>query len=73
MMSLEAAVEYINLTEITTEEEVKRIKGDLAYRTKLLELLERLRQIDTEGKLDKSIQEQVDSLIEEFGLNEDDE
>lgn len=73
IMSLEAAVDYINLTEITTEEELERIKSDLAYRTKLLDLLEKLKQIDTEGKLDKSIQEQVDKLIEEFGLNEDDE
>lgn len=73
MMSLEAAVDYINLTEITTEEEMKKIKSDVAYRTKLLDLLEKLKQIDTEGKLDKSIQEQVDKLIEEFGLNEDDE
>lgn len=73
IMSLEAAVDYINLTEITTEEEMERIKSDLAYRTKLLDLLEKLKQIDTDGKLDKSIQEHVDSLIEEFGLNEDDE
>lgn len=71
IMSTEAAIEYINLTDVTSEEELQKIKKDLDYIMKLLEFLERLKNVDTEGKLDKSIQEEIDKLIEEFTLDEE--
>lgn len=70
-MSMEAAIEYVNLTDITVEEELEKIKKDLDYRTKMLDFLERLKNVDTEGKLDKSIQDEIDKLIEEFSLDEE--
>ena len=68
IMSLEEAIEYINLTNISTEEEVSKIKGDLNYRDKLTRLLIELAKNVRDNDLQVSLQTQVDELLQEFKL-----
>ena len=47
-----------------------RLKSDLAYKTKLIEALQTLSQLDTEERVAGLIKKQADELMEELGLNE---
>lgn len=70
MMSIESAIKYINISDVNTDEEVKRIQQDLTYRTKLIEALSTLLQYDTEERIAGRIKQETDELIKELGLDE---
>ena len=70
ILSIESAIKYVNVADVDITEEIKRLKNDLAYKTKLIEALQTLSQLDTEERVAGLIKKQADELIEELGLNE---
>ena len=70
ILSVESAIRYVNIGNVDIDEEMTRLKSDLAYKTKLIEALQTLSQLDTEERVAGLIKKQADELIEELGLNE---
>ena len=70
ILSIESAIKYVNVADVDITEEIKRLKNDLAYKTKLIEALQTLSQLDTEERVAGLIKKQADELMEELGLNE---
>ena len=70
ILSIESAIKYVNVAGVDITEEIKRLKNDLAYKTKLIEALQTLSQLDTEERVAGLIKKQADELMEELGLNE---
>ena len=70
ILSIESAIKYVNVADVDITEEMKRLKNDLAYKTKLIEALQTLSQLDTEERVAGLIKKQADELMEELGLNE---
>ena len=70
ILSIESAIKYVNIGDVDIDEEMTRLKSDLAYKTKLIEALQTLSQLDTEERVAGLIKKQADELIEELGLNE---
>ena len=70
ILSIESAIKYVNIGDININEEMARLKNDLAYKTKLIEALQTLSQLDTEERVAGLIKKQADELMKELGLNE---
>lgn len=70
ILSVESAIRYVNIGNVDIDEEMTRLKSDLAYKTKLIEALQTLSQLDTEERVAGLIKKQADELMEELGLNE---
>ena len=70
ILSVESAIKYVNIGNVDIDEEIERLKSDLAYKTKLIEALQTLSQLDTEERVAGLIKKQADELMEELGLNE---
>lgn len=70
ILSIESAIKYVNVADVDIAEEIKRLKNDLSYKTKLIEALQTLSQLDTEERVAGLIKKQADELMEELGLNE---
>ena len=70
ILSIESAIKYVNIGDVDINEEMTRLKSDLAYKTKLIEALQTLSQLDTEERVAGLIKKQADELMEELGLNE---
>lgn len=73
LMSIESAIKYINISDVDTDEEIKRIRQDLTYKTKLIEALSMLLQYDTEERIAGSIKKEAEELMKELGLDEKEE
>ncbi|KXA13319.1 hypothetical protein HMPREF3206_01461, partial [Fusobacterium equinum] len=71
ILSIESAIKYVNIADINVEDEVRRVKTDLSYRTKLIESLRILQEIDTEERVAGLLKKQGDELIKELGLDEE--
>lgn len=71
VLSLESAVRFLNMTNVSVEEEIEKIKSDLGYRKKLIEVLQVLNQIDTENRVAGIIQKQLDETLKELDLDEE--
>ena len=70
ILSVESAIKYVNIGNVDIDEEIERLKSDLAYKTKLIEALQTLSQLDTEERVAGLIKKQADELMKELGLNE---
>lgn len=66
IMSIESAVEYINLTDISTEEELERLKKDPGYMNKVTDLLSKLMTASRDERIRVSLEGQVNELITEL-------
>ncbi|WP_339980241.1 hypothetical protein [Fusobacterium necrophorum] len=71
ILSIESAIKYVNIADINVEDELRRVKTDLSYRTKLIESLRILQEIDTEERVAGLLKKQGDELIKELGLDEE--
>lgn len=70
ILSLESAIKFINISDSSEEEEIQKIKSNIAYKEKLITMLQMLNSIDTENRIAGSVKDQVDDLIKELKLDE---
>lgn len=68
IMSIESAIEYVNISDLTTDEELSKIKNNLKYKNELLDILEKILRIDSENEVNNQVKNMAAELYKELSL-----